>query len=80
MSDGFGIICANTGHEEVGSRYLVEPLRASSRTRKFSGTLNQIIPQDRQGATIMAFAHWVMAHTAAQLCFADIQGQLSFGL
>jgi hypothetical protein len=42
--------------------------------------MSQVKATDKAGATITAFVHWVMADTACNLCFADIQGQGSLAV
>jgi Alpha-kinase family len=75
VSDGF---IANADmrppDHKPGFLYLVEPLCTSTSVRKFTGTMSQAKATDKAGATITAFVHWVMADTACNLCFADIQG------
>jgi hypothetical protein len=76
VSDGFiaDITITPDSHTSEGNLYLIEPLRSSTRVRKFTGTLAQTRPTDKAGVTIAAFTHWVMQDTACKLCFADVQG------
>jgi Alpha-kinase family len=76
VSDGFiaDITVTPDSHSAEGNLYLVEPLRTSTRVRKFTGTMAQAKPTDKAGVTIAAFTHWVIQDTACKLCFADVQG------
>lgn len=74
VSDGFVINTITRNGVEEKHAYLVEPLRSSSVVTKFSGTLGTNNHTDKLSATISAFAHFVMNHTASTFTLADIQG------
>jgi hypothetical protein len=46
----------------------------STTVRKITGTHGESACGDQLSATILAFAHYVLQHTACNLHFADLQG------
>lgn len=76
VSDGF-IIVDQPDESNCQTSYLVEPRRTSTAVTKFSGTFGATRKADKISATISAFSHFVMGHTACTMVFADIQGHHS---
>jgi hypothetical protein len=74
VSDGFIIVVDQPDEPNCQTSYLVEPRRTSTAVTKFSGTFGATKKADKISATISAFSHFVMGHTACTLTFADIQG------
>ena len=63
----------------IAATYLVEPLRASSAVMNFSGMLgSHSNRRDKCTGTMQAFSHFVIASSACQYMFSDIQGSTVF--
>jgi hypothetical protein len=74
VSNGFIIVVDDPDEPNCQTSYLVELRCTSTAVTKFSGTFGATKKADKISATILAFSHFVMGHTACTLTFADIQG------
>ncbi|KAJ7456354.1 hypothetical protein B0H11DRAFT_2244038 [Mycena galericulata] len=78
VSDAFMILVETSASaaatEAEADAYLVEPMRASSVVKKFTGTFGSCQDTDKLTCTILAFNHFIMQDTACLLAFADLQG------
>ncbi|THH30819.1 hypothetical protein EUX98_g3365 [Antrodiella citrinella] len=80
VSDAFIIKTKLHVDDVEHTAYLVEPLRMSTTVVKFSGTNTVAIGNDQKTVTAGAFAHYVLADTACQYLFVDIQGSYDIGM
>lgn len=64
--------------EELSEVFLVEPRRSTTRVEKYTGTMDNQSWSDHLGATINAFAHFVVMESACEYVLADLQGKSCF--
>ncbi|KAG8964757.1 hypothetical protein FRC00_001268 [Tulasnella sp. 408] len=60
--------------EPLSEVFLVEPRRSTTRVEKYTGTMDNQNWSDHLGATINAFAHFVVMESAGEYVLADLQG------